>query len=231
MPSRIKTNSNGSYTGILENGTEVVFEGDNAEIIKYLLGENQKVRTARNKVEEELEEAKAKIEDATILSKADAERFEAYKKLGKPEEIQAALTERDTLNTEVSEARFDRKLSPVQEATGLKAAVLKKLAKTDGVDFEEKEVEVGGEKKKQWFAKFKDGDKEVEKNLDEFVDTNWKEFKPSLMAEAANDEAATVEKPQQQEQTVPIPRMGTGAKGPKKSLAAEALKKYIPKGK
>lgn len=146
-----------------------------------LYSENYQLRDKSCTLRAEVEDAKKKLpaEDAVILSKADAERLEAYKALGKPDDLRAALTERDTLKTENAKAQRKDLLRSVADAEGFDVDVFTSLA-SDDLSFEIKEVKKDGKEFKQASVIIKVGDKQESKPLADYAAEKWQKFLPAL---------------------------------------------------
>lgn len=149
--------------------------------INQLLTENFKLREDKRGLKAQVEAfEKAKpAEGSVVLSKADAEKWEAYKAFGKAEDIKAAIAERDTLKTEVDMAKREQSLRDVAEVEGWNFGVIKRLAAD--VQFEI----VDGKNDKGEAIRFanvvtKNGDRTETKLASEYAEKEWKEFLPSL---------------------------------------------------
>jgi hypothetical protein len=94
----------------------------NGDAISYavaVLADKERIKAERDELAKKLPPA-----DSVVLSKADAERWEAYRKLGKPDELGAAVAERDTLKRTQS-------IRDAAEAGGYKPGPLGKLIPAD----------------------------------------------------------------------------------------------------
>lgn len=117
-------------------------------------------------------------EGSVVLSKADADRWTAYSALGKPDELQAALTDRDTARADLSGRDRRDSIRTAAEAAGYKASVLEKLT-PDGASYEVRETQVDGKAARFAFLKLADG---TEKPLTEWATTEHADFLPALAA-------------------------------------------------
>lgn len=143
--------------------------GDKDAALEVLVRKNHRLETS-------LEEAKVA---AGKLPEATQAELEAYRALGKPDELktrlgdgEAAIAERDDLKTE-------KIVADAAKLEGYKPDVLKDLAKSK--DFR---IEVRGEgDAKKAFALFKDGEKDVEKPLGEYAEGSLGSYLPALRAE------------------------------------------------
>jgi hypothetical protein len=93
--------------------------GDALGLAGALMAENHRLKAERDDAVKKLPPA-----DSVVLSKADAERWEAYRKLGKPDELEAAVAERDTLKRTAT-------IRDAGEAGGYKPGPLGKLIPAD----------------------------------------------------------------------------------------------------
>lgn len=110
---------------------------------------------------------------------ADAQLINAYKPLGKPEEITAMRTERDDLKTKVAKSQRLETLRSVAEVEGYDVEVLSELV-TDEQSFEIKEVKKDGKEIKQANIIVETDGKKESKPLAEFAQEKWAKFMPAL---------------------------------------------------
>lgn len=186
-----------------------------------LFDENFRVRSRNRELSSELTKLKAgQGEGTVVLSKEEAEAYNKFKALGTADEVAAAVAEREELKGKLAKTERAAQIADIAKAYGWNADALKQLVEDKGLNVGLKEVEVDGVKTNAGIVKVKEGESEVEKPVEDVL----KFYLPLLKAEGASQEAA-VEEPQQ---IIPLPRMGTGAKGPKKSLASQVLSKYAP---
>lgn len=179
--------------------------GDGVALAAQLLGENNNLREDKRKLKVTLSELQGKVpgEGMVLLSADDASAWNAYRELGTPAELKAAVTERDTfkadkdrLEGENATVRRDSLLRDVAADTHSKFAVLKdRDERTPGLEYLKKTVKVDGKDVDQWFVKFKDGDGEnapvKELAYDDFAAEKWSDFLPALKAEPAQEEKGT----------------------------------------
>jgi hypothetical protein len=150
-----------------------------ADRVAELERDNYQLREQRRTLREEVTGLKGRQtpEGAVVLTGDDAKAWQAFSSLGKPDEVQAKLTERDTLAAEVAAAKKAETLRQVAEASGLNFAPLKRVGADheyelrDATDADGKAVKV---------AYIKVGD--AFKPLAEHVDTEWADIKPALTA-------------------------------------------------
>jgi hypothetical protein len=120
-------------------------------------------------------------EGARVLSKDEAAEFEAYRALGKPEEIQQARTERDRLMEETDGHRRAEVYKQAAEAHGYKAPVLMRLASQEKLQIEIREEKVGAKTAPVAYVKgVDDKGKETATKLPDYAAKAWPEFLDSL---------------------------------------------------
>jgi hypothetical protein len=154
---------------------------DAMTVMRSLQDENYKLREKNRTLKQQFDDAekKAPAEGSVVLSKADAERWEKLKALGKPEEVEAAIKERDALKTEVAGAKRDQLLRDVSEVEGWNFSVVKKLA--GDLSFEILDTTNDkGETRKSAMVLVKNGDSTEKKSAANYAETEWKDFLPSL---------------------------------------------------
>lgn len=146
--------------------------------------ENFQLREQKRALKAQLDAAeKLKPADGSVvLSKAEAERYDAYKALGKPEELGAIRTERDELKTKVAKAERDSSLRTVAEVEGFDAEVFTSLV-TNDQSFEIKEIKKDNQTIKQAFIVIESDGKKESKPLAEFAAEKWSKFLPALKPE------------------------------------------------
>lgn len=158
-----------------------------------LLQENKEYRAEIKGLKAELEQARGKVpaDGSVILSAEDAAAWNAYKELGKPEEIKSMKDEYQGLQR-------DAVYREVAEAHGYKPAVLSQLPGVGELNFEVREIEKDGQKSKAAFVTNGDGQ---ERPLSEYASEKWADFMPALAVEATS---------QQQTSFTPFPKQSTG---------------------
>jgi len=157
------------------------FNGDALALATDLWADNYKFREQAREAKAKLEETEKKLpaEGAVVLTKADAERWKAYQELGKPEEIKAAVAERDTLKTENATVKREQTLRDVADVQGWNYSVIKRLA--DGLEFEIVDgKDKDGKAVKSANVVIVTGDKRESKPAAEYAEKEWSEFLPSL---------------------------------------------------
>lgn len=101
-----------------------------ADRVAELERENYTHREKRREAAERIKalEANQRPEGATILTGDEATAYNAYRELGKPDEIKSALAERETLSTEVATAKRDGTLRDAAQRYGYDFDALRGLA-------------------------------------------------------------------------------------------------------
>jgi hypothetical protein len=172
--------------------------GDASEAMSVLLKDNHRYRELNRNLK-----GKVPAEGSAVLSPDDAKAFAAYKALGQaPEALTAALTERDAFKAEAEAFKRDKVHAEAATLLGFKAPVLSKLAQQDKLDL----VVIDGQDKAGRPVKIAsvkgDGDKTTP--LKEYAEAHWKDFLPSLKAEAP---AAPGGSPLHRSPTAPRPQI------------------------
>lgn len=119
-------------------------------------------------------------EGSVILKGAEKDRWEAYSALGKPEDLKAALADRDTLTADKAKRDRTDSIRNAAEASGYKASVLERLAPA-GVTFTVRDETKDGQTVKVAYAKDGEG---AETPLTDFVTKDFADFLPALTATA-----------------------------------------------
>lgn len=178
-------------------------DGDAIALAADLLADNAAYRRKNADLKAEADALKAKVpsEGTVVLTGSDAKLWDAYKAAGTPEQIAATAKERDELKvktslleTENASTKRETLLSRVADAAGFKHSVLvDQDARTPGLTYELKEVEVDGKKVERAFVRFKDGEGDSapvkELTLDEFAALKWGDYLPSLKKDAQSGQA------------------------------------------
>jgi hypothetical protein len=132
-------------------------------------------------------EGKQVPEGAVVLTGDDAQSWQAFSALGKPDEVKAKLAERDTLATEVATTRRDGLLRDAAQAAGFKFSVLKdRVALAGDLPIEVREVDENGTKVNRAFVKPQGGG---EKSLTDYAAEHWADYLPALTATGGGDGA------------------------------------------
>lgn len=213
--------------------------GDPAKALETLVTENYNLRRTNGELRIQVEElGKSKPEGSLVLSKDDASLFEAYKQLGKPDDLKKTITERDTLTQQVTEAKADQLISSAAEATKFRPNVLKDLVRAHTLEITMGETEVkDGENLKKVPTAFVKDKAGIQIPLDKYAETNFKDYLPSLKVET---QAAQPNPPnrtpwvQQGGSTLQTDRTGTVQQAVAQSSAqrfdAEGVKKMLGGG-
>ena len=151
----------------------VAKHGDSSAALRVLLAENYAYR-------DQLRDAKAKLpaDGSVVLTGDDAKQWDAYRGLGKPEDVRKTVREHGEQGTRLAGLERDETLRGVAEKAGVKFAVLKRLAgSAEFVAAKATDAKTGKERE---VVTVKDGDAEPIPFDDYFAD-----FLSSLRAEAA----------------------------------------------
>ena len=164
------------------------------EELGRLKSDNHKYRIERKRLRTENDTLKQENEDLKkrVLSPDDFKRWEALSKLTlKPEEITAALTERDELKAKVARSDLREERGKAAEALGWKAGVLDRLMELERLTLDWREVErpkkddpKGTEKVRMPHVRPAADEKAELKPLDKYVSEHLADFLPALSASA-----------------------------------------------
>ena len=119
-------------------------------------------------------------EGSVILKGAEKDRWEAYSALGKPDDLKAALADRDTLTADKAKRDRTDSIKAAAGVTGYKASVLERLT-PDGVTYTVRDETKDGQTVKVAYAKDGEG---AETPLTDFVTKDFADFLPALTATA-----------------------------------------------
>lgn len=114
---------------------------------------------------------------AVVLSSEDAARWQQYTQLGAIPDLQTAIQERQTLQTELATLKQDAVLRDVADTAKVKFSVLKTVGA--GLEYVIKDETVSGKPAKVVYIK----DGETETKLDDYANTHWADFLPALRAQ------------------------------------------------
>ncbi len=142
---------------------------DAMAVIATLLSENHSLRDERRQLRNQLPG-----EGNLVLSGEQAQQWHAYGQLGALADVQAALKERETAQSELKTLKRDLELRDVAAAAGYNLDVLRTLA--GEAAFAIKDEQKDGKAVK--VVTVKDGDKEIP--IEEYAKTNWAAFLPAL---------------------------------------------------
>ena len=151
-----------------------------AERLATREGDNYALREERRQLKEQLTQLQGKLPaaDAVVLSKDDAATIEAYRALGKPDELKTALTERQTTQQELASLRQDLALRDVAAAAKYDVDVLRTIG--GDLTYTIKDEQVNGKAERKVYVKVKEGDAEKEQLLADYAKAQWAKFMPSL---------------------------------------------------
>lgn len=142
--------------------------------------EEAKVKKLRSDLDDALEAAKTSgvPRGQTLVAKADAELIDKYKALGKVEDVQAKLTEHESLKLESDKRKTDDNNRAAARELGYNADALLLLKNLPEFEIREKDG------KKAVVVKIKDGENIVEKPAKEFIESTYAASMPALTAKA-----------------------------------------------
>jgi hypothetical protein len=175
---------------------------DGIALARELFDENHELRKRNRELK-----AKVPADGTVILSAEDAKAWEAYRALGKPEEIGQKLKDGDEAKTKLSGLEEEKVLSGVATELKWKPEVLSDLAKGKNLT---------------WVVTEKDGKKTVsvkdadgkEHPAEDYAKANWSLYLPALQAEESDRQ---------------IPAGGAGKGGGTGSAATDYLNRlYTP---
>lgn len=168
-----------------------------AEKLADALGDNYGYREQLRTLKSEVETLKAKVvpDDAVVLTGDDKAHWQVYRELGKPDEVQARLGERDKLNDELTTLKRDELLRDAAQVAGYKFSVLKDRA--SGLNVELRDVTEDGKTVKRAVVKTESG----EQPLSEYAERHWGDYLPALRANAATPAATGTPYPSQASST------------------------------
>lgn len=153
-------------------------QSDALAVAAMLYQENYQARERARQLKDELDALRGKVpgEGMVIMPAADADALQAYRAIGKPEDL-------GKLQGELTGLRRDAVLENAARAHGYKIGVLKRLA--GDAQIEVRETEQNG--KRAPVAYVKDGDGK-ELPLPDYAKAQWPDFLPAL-AEGATQTA------------------------------------------
>lgn len=128
---------------------------------------------------EQLGKANALIpEGGVVLSPTLAKAWEAYKALGKPDDLAKVLESGKEAAAKASALERSQQLRDVAEVAGYTPSVLNRLA--GDLAFEVKEETILGKPKKVVYVVPKEGEEGQPVKLDDYAKQHWGDFLPSL---------------------------------------------------
>lgn len=139
--------------------------------IRKLRKEAAKYRTRVGEMEAAAEGAPVVPDGGRVITKEEAERFDAFGKLDlKPEEVRAAIGERDQLKEQLAKREREGARDAAAKALGIEGKDLMSFAGADALIYQVREVEKDGEKKPVAYVKDAAGE---ESTLEEYGRGNW----------------------------------------------------------
>lgn len=153
--------------------------GDSGAVALELYQENFRLRERNRQLREQIP-----AEGTVILSKDQAEQWQAYQNLGAPKDLEQAIKDRDQAQGDLAQVRRSSAIREAADLAGYKASVLAGLDTQAGgtLAYEVREVEEDGAK--QRVAYVKDGDTEAVP-LAQYAENKWGDFLPALKLEGA----------------------------------------------
>lgn len=154
--------------------------GSPAKAVETLVNENYELRQRNRELRSSVEKNSVP-EGSVVLDKEAYSLYEAYKALGKPDELKSVITERDTFKTELVEVKTAQTVRQAAEIHGVKHTVLGDLVKAHNLVLEigERDVAKDGKTVKEPTAFVKD-DKGVATPLSDVLESRFKDYMPAL---------------------------------------------------
>lgn len=149
-----------------------------AEKLADVQSDNYRLREERRTLKQQLADAqgKAPAADAKVLTKDEAQAYDAYVALGKPADLKTALDARGSADQELTALKRERTIAKAAEAAGYKPSVLATLA--GDLDIQVKPGKDG----KSLVVVVTDGE---ETALADYAAKAWADFLPALAPKAA----------------------------------------------
>lgn len=153
--------------------------GDALQLASQLFDENFSLRGEKRTLKTEVAELRKSVpaDGSIVLSPDKAKEYEAYKALGKPDDLKTRIDAHETLESEVKGLKKKEVIREVAEIHGFKPTVLEDRDKAAGG----LEFVIKLDDKKRKVAYVKDGDKETP--LTQYAEDNWADYLPSLKVE------------------------------------------------
>lgn len=168
--------SDGRYVPMLSDDHPVLAHN------KLLLGKNSEANVKVKELEADVEEAKKTSipRGHLAVAKADAELLDKYKATGKtPDELTTALTEHKTLSDEVTKRQREDLNRSVAKELGFNTDAFALLP-----GLPEFEIRDGKDGKKAVVAKVVEGDKTIEKDAKEYIESTFRPLMSSLQVQS-----------------------------------------------
>lgn len=158
---------------------KILSEKDSNQAVYDLLKDNFQQREELRSLKGQLEELPG--EDAVVLTKAEAETWKRYQELGKPDEIQSGLKERDDLKVQVETHERNERIAEAAAAHGFNAKALRDMPGVAELTFEVREETVDGDKAKVAYVTGpEDGARPVK--LTDHAEAEWSHLMGALEA-------------------------------------------------
>lgn len=160
--------------------------GDLSAALMTVVQENFRYREERRDLKAEL--AKVKIPDGhKVLTADEVKELDAYRALGKPDEVKVKLDKSVELEQKVSASDRAVVLNEAASLAGFKPTVLHGLAKDLAVSIKDVTVTEDGKPVAKKVAYVKDGDS-PEIPLTDFATQKWADYLPALEVKAENNQ-------------------------------------------
>lgn len=158
-------------------------ENDAIRVAEKLYGENYELRRDNSALK-----GRVPAEGDVILKGDDLKRWQKYQELGDPADVRKSLDMGKEAVADRDRFRRAEGYEKAAQVAGLKPAVFRRLAEAEGLVIEIGEVKQDGKAVPTAFVK---GEGDSTTPLGDYVDTNWSEFKPALVGEAAPEKKVT----------------------------------------
>jgi hypothetical protein len=157
-----------------------------------------------------------KAGDGAILTKDEAEEFEAYKALGKIDEIKVTLSRSAELQGQLEQRDKESTYRDAATALGWSAEALAEVAQAKSLTIEIHEVEKDGTTSGVPFAVTGEGEAATKTELGEYVESNLAVFLPALQVKPADTD-------QPKPQPKPWVEQKPGGKAPETAVTPEQI--------
>lgn len=176
-------------------------KADKAETVaRTLYQENFQLRQQRRDLRTEVKDLKGKLpaDGTLVLSKEEAEAWEAYKKLGKPGDIEKSIEEGKKATEGLAQRDRAEQVANAAKAVGYNPEALTQLfGMHTGLELSSRTVKVGDKDTTAWYVKDAQGQ---ETELATYAQANWGTFMPSLQAQGGGQQQGGQQQGGQQQQ-------------------------------
>lgn len=185
------------------NLQSLISRAGNAEAAaNELWRDNYQLRQQRRDLRKERDDLKAKLpaDGTLVLTKEQAAEWEAYQKLGKPTDIEKAVTEGKTAAEQVAkQARADQ-VAKAAKDVGFNPEVLTQLTELHGLTITSQTIKVGDKDQTAHYITPQGGQP---MELTQYATANWGAFMPSLQVQQQQQQQGQPGQQQQQQQGQP----------------------------